>query len=114
MNTRTLILTVIFSLVAQSGTMAQSESAASTKVGNLLSNGDFQNRLKTWKLESYRNQGTHRIDQQLRHGDQPTLRLDNSSEDNTMANQFIPVKRHTHYRITAFTKAEGIRFFFFF
>jgi hypothetical protein len=77
---------------------------------NLLKNGDFLDRLKGWETVSYKNNGNGRHDTRVVYEGKPTLRLDSSRADHTMANQIVAVKPHTRYRITGYAKTDGIAF----
>lgn len=78
--------------------------------GNLLENGDFIDRLKGWEVVSYKNNGNGRHDTRVVYEGKPTLRLESSQADHTMANQKVAVRPQTRYRITGYAKTDGIVF----
>lgn len=78
---------------------------------NLLKNGDFGGKRRGWEAASWRKTGQVFLDTAESFRGKPALRLENTLPDHTMANQIAAVKPHTRYRISAFVKSEGVRFF---
>ncbi|MDB6075867.1 MAG: dolichyl-phosphate-mannose--protein O-mannosyl transferase [Verrucomicrobiaceae bacterium] len=80
--------------------------------GNLILNGDFEQGLKGWALNSNAGpeggEGTMAIDDTQKHANRASLRVDNVKAVDTLVKQKVPVKPNTRYRMTAFIRTKDV------
>lgn len=102
------LLTFHLALLLIPGFLHAADPASKDK--NLFKNGDFSEGLRGWKIESWAKTGAHKLDEDVRYNNKPTLLLENTKPDNNMANQTIRLEPNTRYRMTAFVKAENVEY----
>jgi hypothetical protein len=84
---------------------AEQESSGSK---NLLSNGDFTKGAEGWEFHAYEQRGKMSIDENEKHGNKPSARIDHSGEDASKLLQTVTVEPETRYRLEGYIKTKDL------
>jgi len=103
-------LTLTGSLVLaqnQNATPTLGQETPSTK--NLLVNGDFTKGTEGWTLNATQKVGKMPIDETEKHGEKPSLRIDNIAGDDTHLKQTVTVEPETRYRLEGYIRTKDLQ-----
>ncbi len=75
---------------------------------NLLANANFQKGLDGWAVDAWAKKGHAEPDNEERHQDHPSLRIQNAEWGNVYVSQKITVKPNTRYRLSGWIKTRDV------
>jgi len=93
--------------LAQEKSPAPEHETAGSK--NLLSNGDFTNGTEGWEFHAYEQRGKMSIDENEKHGNKPSVRVDHIGEDTSKLKQTVTVEPETRYRLEGYIKTKDLQ-----
>jgi hypothetical protein len=102
---RGVAVAVVFGLVVEAGKAQQPVAKASD---NLLKNASFDNGTEGWVLSAAHKNGKMAIDEEVKHGNKPSLRVENPQGDDTFVRQKVTVKPNMKYRLTGYIKTKDV------
>lgn len=86
---------------------AQELSDSTSASKNLLVNGDFQKGTDGWTLDAHDKKSTMTIDENEKHLNKPSLRVDNTEGNDTHIKQKVAVEPETRYRLEGYIKTKN-------
>ncbi len=104
LNALVLLLAVTGCLLVAGRAAAQ----APDRKLNLLKNPSFENNFQGWEISSNKKKGQVSLDGAEIKDGKPSLRIENSGEDDTMVVQKVSVKPKTRYRLSAMIKTKDV------
>lgn len=75
---------------------------------NLFKNGDFEDGLGGWNVQSWGKKGQADVDTGERYNQHPSLRISNGTADNTFVTQLVRVTPSRRYRLSCWVKTRDI------
>lgn len=93
-----------------SNAMAQelTGTTTTTTTKNLIVNGSFEKGMEGWTFEPHAKKGTAVVDENEKHGNKPSLRIDNAQDDDSHIKQKVAVEPETRYRLEAYIKTKDV------
>ena len=88
------------------GSIAFAQEGTNSK--NLIINGTFEKGMEGWTFDPHGKKGTATVDQNEKHLNRPSLRIDNTEPDDSHIKQKVTVEPETRYRLEAYIKTKDV------
>jgi hypothetical protein len=92
---------------APGGALGLDTATSSTK--NLLVNGSFEKGTEGWTFDPHGHHGTMALDENEKHGNKPSVRIENTEGDDSHLKQKVTVEPETRYRLEGYIKTKDVR-----
>jgi len=93
--------------LAQSGSLTLGQETSGSK--NLLVNGDFTKGTEGWTFDPHAKHGVMTLDPNEKHGNNPSVRIENAQDDDSHLKQKVTVEPETRYRLEGYIKTKDAR-----
>jgi hypothetical protein len=87
---------------------AQELSGTTPASKNLLVNGDFQKGTDGWTFDPHKKIGTMTLDENEKHLGHPSVRIENSGDEDSHLKQTVAVEPETRYRLEGYIKTKDV------
>ena len=94
------------------GSVAVAQELGSTPTPttkNLLVNGSFEKGAEGWTFDPHGKKGTMTWDENEKHGNKPSVRIENTEGDDSHLKQKVTVEPETRYRLEAYVKTKNVQ-----
>lgn len=102
--TKSVLALVAATFLMEAGAHAQARNHKE----NLLANPTFEKKMAGWKVHTWTKKGVVILDKDELYEGKPTLRIENSGDDDTMVVQVVNVTPKTRYRLSAKIKTQDV------
>ena len=88
------------------GSAVFAQEGANSK--NLIVNGSFEKGMEGWTFDPNGKKGVAAMDENEKHLNKPSLRIDNAQPDDSHIKQKVTVEPETRYRLEAYIKTKDV------
>jgi hypothetical protein len=97
----------VMALFGPVGAVVMAEEPSST-TKNLLVNGFFEKGTDGWTFDANNKKGTMTWDEAEKHGNHPSVRIENTEGDDSHLKQKVKVEPETRYRLEAYIRTKDV------